>query len=251
MKIQKKNISGSEQGNSKSPIFKRASPLVLMSFLSFFLVMSPVKADYVQCVETWSEGFDLVTEHVIDNSENGLTVFLTQNQVAPQDMWAAYRQLSLYNECYLSCVCYLTQTGGKGDCSQLSQKNILGAAVPSTTAMCPLEAPSEGGEMGELFQSLYDLPFSEQCTFEAESSEITKLYSLCNSHKDLKISLFNTLLDRVIWQDVGRKIVGNFAVRVQSISEKFADVQNDLTRFVTCANGIFGQLCTQSNTDTK
>lgn len=190
---------------------------------------------------------DYVTDHMINNEESGLKIFLTQNNVSGETMTLAYRQLSLKNYCFNKCICHLVNTYGQGKCSDISFDNKLGGGIPTDFAICPTDEYINFSD-ADLTEKLYSLPFSS-CKFETTTDTMRKLYTSCNSHAKLKNEIFDKSLEKLILQDIDRKTVGYFSKQVREIRAEIVELTHLVMQFISCSNGIFGQLCTLQNVD--
>jgi hypothetical protein len=217
------------------------------------------------CMESWSRGFDVVTDHMIDNV---LSVYFSQNEVAPGDMWSGYRSISLMNQCYLGAVCDAVMAGQDSNFSKktFAKRNSLGGSFPGPFSACALEVT-----LSDLFGQIENgttmiADVQNSCAFSRdpvsfpsvnvdpippeERTEKMQLYDFCQQHRELSSEVFNRALQNYIWKDTNRKVIGQFTKKTISFIEVIEKILESAEQFSKNANAAFGRLCTLSNPDT-
>ncbi len=212
------------------------------------------------CEKSWSTAFDAVTEYMVKNE---VSVFLTQNDIAPGDMWSGFRALSLKNRCLLGAVCKMVESGADAQHVQdlISPQTALGGSFPG-----PLAACSRNTTFLDIFEKLPNGAASltdirHQCRFSSsyseegssgvseQKSEKDIMYKFCTQHLELNAQIFDRTIRNLIWKDVTRKITGYFAQKVLVVRMNIQALADSAQQFATTANTNFGMLCTLSSTD--
>ena len=175
---------------------------------------------------------------MIANSDNGLAVFLLQDEVHSADLWSAYRGFSLRSSCATAMVCNVVEYGFEHLAeTTLSAKNKHDGSIPSPFAACSDETYKKFFETLEVdaasFDSCGDPLWAVQCREYVEVSNI----------------LFDTMLKNIIWKDVSRRIIGLFVDKVTKLTKKISDLAEHGSRFARNFGKSFNRLCSLSQVD--
>lgn len=236
-------------------------------FLGIFLFPAPLFAelsceegdDLCECEVAWSEAFDAVTTYL---SENDLTEFLSQNGVASADLWSSYRALSLRNQCFLESVCDLVAYPPiKKDDDEtetpLSPETALSGSSPGNRTACVLgRSPSETLSEIPDFSAL-EKRIATSCSLHGEGEErrtesqvrLLGVYSLCEEHKSVSVTIFNATVRNLIHTDENRKALGYLGKKVQNVLQELRTLVETVNTMVSNINSSFDQLCTVSQPD--
>ncbi|QQS59422.1 hypothetical protein IPN35_00840 [Candidatus Peregrinibacteria bacterium] len=236
-------------------------------FVGIFLFPSPLFAELLceendaicQCEEAWSDAFDAVTKHL---SENDLTEFLSQNNVASADLWSGYRALSLRNRCFLESVCDLVlnpQEEQEEESSSLSPETALGGSSPGERTGCalglsPSKTLSEISGFSEIEKRI-----RSSCGLQAEGKDsliesrkrVLGMHELCREHQSVSIAIFDTTVRNLIHIDENRKTLGYLGKKISAILQELHDLVEKANTMISNINSSFDQLCTISHPDQK
>ncbi len=209
------------------------------------------------CQLAWSRGFDAARRHVIENPGYGMGVFLNQNEVAPTDMWSAYRSVSWLNKCYLEAVCAGVNRQGKVELfdAPLTRTNVLGGAIPDETSTCPAGITINDMLSTIAFTGGFQPEELAACDFSREEfvpepiSFHQQMYANCRSHARLQTAVFDRVLRNMIMEDVARKTAGYLSMQIMSFVDRLKSLQDQANQSINNFNAVIGNLCTLSNAD--
>lgn len=211
---------------------------LFLPFSAFTAEESP--QDQAACQTAWTGALDQADTFFITNPDNGLAVFLLQDEVHPADLWSAYRGFSLRSSCAAAMVCNVVEYGFEHlSETTLSVKNKHGGSIPSPFAACSDETYKKFFETLEVdtaaFDSCGDPTWSVQCREYVKVSNV----------------LFDTMLKNMIWKDVGRRVIGIFVGRITKLTTKISELREDASRFARNFGKSFNRLCSLSQVDEK
>ncbi len=210
------------------------------------------------CQVAWSRGFDAVRLNSVENPEFGMSVFLQQNDIAPTDMWSAYRSVSFANRCFLEAVCKTIDLGGNLAALDvpLATKNLLGGTIPGAFTACPTDTTIAEMLEAIAIDGLFQPEDMNACNFTQETAatesraiRLDKVYITCRQHAMLESAVFDRVLRNKIMDDVTRKTYGYFSLGTLSLVEQLKQLQNDAGEMVTSFNNVINQLCTLAHPD--
>ncbi len=232
---------------------------IFLAFLTMPLVhaQDEMPPNSAACQLAWSRGFDAVKRHMVENTTYGMGVFLNQNDIAPTDMWSAYRSVSAANKCFLEAVCSSVHRQGRIEMmdTPLAPENMSGGAIPGIFSVCPVGVTIE--EMLRTVsatgvfepEELSACDFS-QTTFVTEPMEIQHvMYQNCRNHAELETAVFDRVLRNMIMDDINRKTYGYISAQILSFIDRLKSLQDSTNQFVNNFNASIAGLCTLSNPD--